>query len=213
MGYWGFHFRSPFVLIGILLLGLVSASPFILPISTMSDVRPELQPIPDAFVEPSQFVCFLMIPQEIVTNVDDTFLIQIFAENVTDMHAWQIHLNFDPRFIQCVNVSVPDRHVFSNRYPVSQALMEWNSTEFTERPLQYINNDKGYVLTGDCLLGSNQTTFNGSGFLVQVALKATSLGLSYLTLSLSQTYYIDSIEKLTTPTVFSSRVLVIPTGT
>jgi hypothetical protein len=158
---------------------------------------------------------FMVLPQEVVVNVNDTFFVSVFAENVQNMYGWQIKLCFDPTIVECVNVSVPAQQVFSDKYPVSQALIDYNSTEFTKRPLQSIKNDEGYVLAGDCLLGQNQTMFNGSGFLCQVTFKAVSSGSSNLTLSTSnvqspQTFYVDQRIDQTIPALSNSTVTVLP---
>jgi hypothetical protein len=157
---------------------------------------------------------FLVFPQDMVINVSDTFSILIFAENVTDMYSWQIALHFNPKIVECINVSVPEHNVFSNEYPVSQALIDYNSTEFTKKPLQSIKNNEGSVLAGDCLLGSDQATFFGSGFLCQVTFKAISAGVSDLTLYISSTdglstFYIHTGLKTTIPSVSNSKVTVL----
>jgi hypothetical protein len=171
----------------------------------------ETRSTPDIIMIPT----FTVLPQEVVVNVSDTFSVFVFAENVTDMYGWQIRLCFDPKIVECINVSVPEQNVFSDGYPVSQALIDYNSTEFTKKPLQSINNDEGYVLAGDCLLGDNQTTFYGSGFLCKITFKAISSGSSQLVLALSDiqstvTYCIDSRLGLTTPSVSNSKVAVLP---
>lgn len=184
------------------------------PNETQPMPEPEAEPFADEVVGP----IFMVLPEEVVVNANDMFVISIYAENLIDMYGWQIHLSFDSSIVECVNVSVPDNHVFSERYPVSQALIDWNSTEFTERPIQHIsvdaiNNGGGYVLACDCLLGSNQTTFSGSGFLCQIAFKAISVGSSALSLSLSGAftiYYLESNLECITPTVSNSEVVVLP---
>jgi hypothetical protein len=158
---------------------------------------------------------FMVLPQEVSVIVGDTFSVSVFAENVTNMYAWQVNFTFDSTIVECLNVSVPNQQVFSGKYPVSQALIDFNSTEFTERPLQSIQNDKGYVLAGDCLLGQNQPTFYGSGFLCQVTFKALVSGSSTLALSLGNdlllgTYYLDEELNLTTPSLSNSTVTVLP---
>ncbi len=157
---------------------------------------------------------FMVLPQEVNVSVGDMFSVSVFAENLTNMYAWQINFTFNSTIVECVNVSVPNPQVFSDKYPVSQALIDFNSTEFTQRPLQSIQNDEGYVLAGDSLLGQNQTTFYGSGFLCQVTFKALSSGSSTLGLSMGNdllmgTYYLDPGLNLTTPTLSNSTVTVL----
>jgi hypothetical protein len=155
---------------------------------------------------------FTVLPREVVVDVGDTFFVSVFAENVTNMDAWQITLCFNPKIVECINVSLPDQHVFSDRYTTSQALIDYNSTEFTKRPLQSIKYGEGYVLAGDCLW-VNQTTFYGSGFLCRVTFKAIAAGSSHLTLcspeALFQTYYLDDNIESTTPSLFDSTVTVL----
>jgi hypothetical protein len=130
------------------------------------------------------------------------------------MYAWQVTLSFNSTFVECLNVSVPNQQVFSDKYPVSQALIDFNSTEFTKRPLQVIQNDNGCVLAGDSLLGQNQTTFSGSGFLCQVTFMALSPGSSNLALSTvfgngPGTFYLDEELNLTIPSLSNSTVTVL----
>ena len=158
---------------------------------------------------------FIVLPQEVSVNVGDTFFVSVFAENVRNMYGWQVKLFFDPTIVECLNVSVPDQQVFSDRYPVSQALIDFNSTEFTKRPLQSIQNGEGFVLAGDCLLGQNQTTFYGSGVLCQATFKALSSGSSNLALSTadvqpSETYYVDEGIDPIIPSLSNSSVTVLP---
>ena len=49
-------------------------------------------------------------------------------------------------------------------------------------PLKKVQNDEGWVLAGDCLLGAVQPTFTGSGVLCQIEFKAFSPGQTALTL-------------------------------
>ncbi len=170
---------------------------------------PEIQQIPETFNETS----FILLPREVTFHVGDIFLISVFAEKVADMRAWQIELHFDPAIVECLNVSIPDNHVFSDDYTSSEAVVDYNSTEFTDIPLQSVRNDRGYVLAGDCLLGMNQTSFYGSGFLCLVTFKAISPGSSNLALLTVActfgTYCIDTQEIHTIPLTYDSIVVVI----
>jgi hypothetical protein len=173
--------------------------------------------MPDAVNETTNGT-FMVLPQEVSVNVGDTFFVSVLAENVRDMYGWQVILFFDPTIVECLNVSLPSQQVFSDRYPVSQALIDFNNTEFTKRPLQSIRNTEGFVLTGDCLLGRNQTTFYGSGFLCQVTFKALSSGSSNLALSTLgvqpySTFYFDGTIGTTdtiVPSFSNSSVTVLP---
>ena len=158
---------------------------------------------------------FIVLPQEVSVNVGDTFSVSVFAENVTNMYGWQVILFFDPTIVWCLNVSVSSQQVFSDRYPVSQALIDFNNTEFTKRPLQSIKNGEGYVLAGDSLLGRNQTTFYGSGFLCQVTFKALYSGSSNLALSTTDvqplsTYYVDEGIDPIIPSLYNNSITVLP---
>lgn len=174
------------------------------------------QSTPDmAMLDATNETTFIVLPQEVGVNVGETFFVSVLAENVRNMYSWQVILFFDPTIVECLNVSVPPQQVFSDRYPVSQALIDFNSTEFTKRPLQSIQNGEGFVLAGDCLLGRNQTPFYGSGFLCQVAFKAISSGSSNLTLSTpniqsDQTYYLDEEIEEIIPSLSNSNITVLP---
>jgi len=220
-----------FILLGITLTGLFASAtgstPTTQPTPTISSVpvtgvtqatdsAPLTQSTPDmAMSNATNETTFIVLPQEVSVNVGDTFFVSIFAENVRNMYGWQVILFFDPTIVECLNVSVPGQQVFSDRYPVSQALIDFNSTEFTKRPLQSIQNGEGSALACDCLLGQNQTTFYGSGFLCQAAFKALSSGSSNLALSTAdvqpfRTYYLDEGLDLIMPSLSNSSVTVLP---
>jgi hypothetical protein len=156
-----------------------------------------------------------VIPQNLSVKVDDTFIINVAISNVTDMFAWQVHLHFDPAILECVRVSAPSDHVLSYAYTVGDALVEYNSTEF-KNSLQMIKNDEGWMLIGDCLLGANQTTFNGSGILCQIEFKAISAGSSPLTFSNNypyssrETYVLNPNLKDTFPSTIDGGINVSP---
>lgn len=174
------------------------------------------QSTPDiAIPEATNETTFIVLPQEVGVNVGDTFFVSVFAENFRNMYGWQVILFFDPTIVECLNVSVPPQQVFSDRYPVSQALIDFNSTEFTRRPLQSIQNDEGFVLAGDSLLGRNQTTFYGSGFLCQATFKALSSGSSNLVFSKADvqpfwTSYLDEGLNDIIPSFSNSTITVLP---
>ncbi len=130
---------------------------------------------------------FLMSPEEVFVGINDTFTIQVGIENATDMFGWQVYLHFEPEILECTNVFLPFDHVFSYGITVGGALVEYNSTEFTN-PLYRINNDEGRMLAGNCLLGANQSTFNGSGILCQIEFKAISTGSSIIQLCLYSSF-------------------------
>ena len=185
-----------------------------LKVESMSGIAVEPEMELESITDPS--VTFTTFPPEVTTKVGDTFNIQVSVANVADMYAWQVHLFFDNTILECINVSLPHDYVFSYVYTVGDALMGYNSAEFRNPLQQKINNDEGWVLIGDCLLGSNQPNFNGSGSLCQIEFKAISLGSSNLTLSIDPTwfgtYYLGPApqHELTTPIVSNSEVIVHP---
>lgn len=111
---------------------------------------------------------FDLLPQNLSVTVGDTLAVTIAIKNVTDMYAWQVNICFDSTVLQCTRVSLPSNNVFCNSVNV---------------PLQSIRNDEGWVLAGGCLLGANQTSFNGSGILCQLEFKAVSPGSTVLKLA------------------------------
>jgi len=125
---------------------------------------------------------FYLLPHDVLVNVGDTFVVTVVVVNAENMFGWQVFLRFDPAILQAVGVSLPSNHVFSSRVTVSGALANYDRTQFREGPLQDFNNNTGRLLAGDCLLGANQPTFNGSGVLCQIEFKAISYGSSALVL-------------------------------
>ena len=128
---------------------------------------------------------FSLIPQEVRVNLTNEFAIDIAVENTTDMYGWQICLCYDPTQLELVNVSLPFNHVFSTAYTVCNALDDYYPSEFP-CPLQWrasANNAReSFVYAGNCLLGSNQSTFNGSGILCRIEFRAIDPGSSTLRL-------------------------------
>ena len=179
---------------------------------SMLNITAESKREPDSIVDP--FTTFSVVPREVAAKVGDTFVVEVSAADVADMYAWQVHLFFDNAILECVDVSLPDDYVFSYAYTVGDALMDHNGTEF-ENPLQLkIRNDEGWVLVGDCLLGSDQPNFNGSGSLCQIEFKAISSGSSSLMLSIDPTsfgtYYVSPAPSFEsgTPIVSNCEVFV-----
>lgn len=122
-----------------------------------------------------------LVPQDVNVRVGDTFVVSVAIENAKEMYGWQVYLRFDPTKLECLGVSVPSNYVFASHETVSNALVNYDHTEF-KNPLQGIRNDRGCVLAGDCLLGASQLTFDGSGVLCQIEFKAISSGSSPLRL-------------------------------
>jgi len=170
---------------------------------------PEMREPPETVAEPT----FCINPQEVVVNVSDTFSVRVLALYVEDMYGWEFSLLFDPSVVECINVSVFDRHVFSEMYTVSEALIDYDPIQFTTIPMYRIWNEEGRVMAGECLIGQNQSMFTGSGYLCQIDFKAISSGYSKLEFYLydrhgSHTFLLDSQIEGTTPTVYNSRIIV-----
>jgi hypothetical protein len=220
-GYHGGHSRVAFIIVAALVFTLVVGGVLIAPIGSRMPEPPERVPepptpkpiIPETEPEPSSESVFSIVPPGIVVHVGDTFAVRVLALNVTDMFGWQIALRFDPARLECLNVSVPDQHVFVTGYPVSRLLMDFNSTQFPERPLQVVDNEEGSVLAGDSLL-NGVPTFNGSGVLCQVSFKALSSGVSSLELvvydeqGIARTVILNPEIDVTVPTVVNGQVTV-----
>lgn len=139
-------------------------------------------------------MAFLLFPREVSVKVNDTFVIQVGVENATDMFGWEVCLRFNPWVLECVSVSPPFSHVFSYALTAGAALVDYNATEFTN-PLYRIHNNEGWMLAGNCLLGANQSTFNGSGTVCQIEFKAISPRSSTVKLHLHshfESYVLDS---------------------
>lgn len=160
-------------------------------------------------------MAFHLLPQDVRVSVGDTFAITVAIENVTVMSAWQVYLCFDPARLECVGVSFPSGHIFSSSVTVSSALGEYNSTEFPQGPLRRVQNDEGWVLAGDCLLGMSQPAFTGSGLLCRIDFKAISPGPTALALLHDfahefQTYTLEyDIEAITAPSISYSNIFVV----
>lgn len=125
-------------------------------------------------------VAFELFPQNLSVTVGDAFAVTVAVKNVTDLYAWQVYACFDQTVLQCLGVTLPFNNIFQNSLATSGLLKDYNATEFPQPPLQNVQNDGGWVLAGDCLVGTNQTTFNGSGILCQLEFKAVSPGSTIL---------------------------------
>lgn len=135
--------------------------------------------IDDLVIDPSMRFC--LFPQNVEVDIGDTFVVSVTVGNATDMYGWQTYLEFDPTMLRCLGVSVSSDYMFSSHVTVSGALVNYDRTEFGS-PLQAVRNDEGWLLAGDCLLGANQQTLNGSGVLCQIEFEAIRTGSSALSL-------------------------------
>jgi hypothetical protein len=127
-------------------------------------------------------MAFSLVPQNGIVGVGDSFAVTAAIENVTDMYGWQVYVCFNETVLECTGVSLPSDNVFSNEVTVCGGLTAYKATGFPQGPLQKIQNDEGWVLAGDCLLGQGQPMFNGSGVLCQIEFTAVSPGLTTLAL-------------------------------
>lgn len=132
---------------------------------------------------------FFILPEEVSVKINDTFSIQIGVENATDMFGWQVFLLFNAQILECTDICMPGDEVFSYGVTAGEALVEYNATEFTN-PIFRIYDDEGEILVGNCLLGSNQSTFNGSGILFQADFRAISTGISAIELQMRGRTYV-----------------------
>ncbi|MCJ7424077.1 cohesin domain-containing protein [Candidatus Bathyarchaeota archaeon] len=155
-----------------------------------------------------------LFPRNLSVTVGDTFVVTATVENVTDLYAWQVYACFDRNVLECLGVSLPFNSIFSNSLTTSGLLKGYNATEFPQVPLQNVQIDEGWVLAGDCLVGTNQTTFNGSGILCQLEFKAVSPGSTTLGLlndsdHVFQTYILTSdLTIVTSQSAFYSYIYV-----
>lgn len=126
---------------------------------------------------------FRLVPSDVLVKTGDEFIVTVTVSNAKDMFGWQVYLSFDLGILQYMGTYLPSNQIFSNRVTISDALTASDSTEFTtEKPLQDVDLTRGRVLAGDCLLGANQPTFQGSGILCQIEFKAISSGSCTLVL-------------------------------
>ncbi|MGD8545429.1 MAG: cohesin domain-containing protein [Candidatus Bathyarchaeota archaeon] len=165
---------------------------------------------PNDRIDPN--MAFLMFPEEISVNVNDTFSIIVGVENATDMFGWQVYLTFNSNMLNCTNVYLPFEHVFSYGTTVGSALIEYNATEFTN-PLYRIMNNESWVIAGNCFLGKNQSTFNGSGTLCHIEFRVTSMGVSPIKLLLYSnfdSYILDSRISAVKPLLPAKSMVTCP---
>ena len=139
-------------------------------------------------------------PTQLQLNTLSTFNINITVHNVTDLSAWQIKITFNPNIIQCINISLPQQHIF---------------TDHSTTGLSYIiENQKGYILAFNGLW--EPAGVSGSGVLCQLTLKALSVGISSLTftgiMQISGTYLVDSQDNLIPIETANGIITIAPEG-
>lgn len=162
-------------------------------------------------------MAFYLLPQDVRVEVGNTFVVTVAVGNAVDMFGWQAYLRFDPTMLEALRVSLYPNNVFSSSITVSGAMANYDRAEFPEGPLQKVQNDRGWVLAGDCLLGADQPTFDGSGVLCQVEFKAispgsTALGLLHDSADDFQTFNVNFDLKAITAssTSYSNIYVVLP---
>jgi hypothetical protein len=208
--------NSAIVLLFIMLFASVVTVQAIMP--SLAGSTAETAPNPrvnnELAVDPD--MAFHLIPQDIVVHSGDTFVVAVAVENAKDMFGWQTYLCFDPGMLEAVGVSLPPNHVFSSSVTVSGALFAYDAADFPLRPLQGIDNHEGRLLAGDCLLGADQPTYYGSGFLCLVEFKAVSPGSTTIALLRDsandfQTFNLNfDIEAITAPLPAYANIYIAP---
>jgi len=132
---------------------------------------------------PTSNMVFNILPGGVNVKVGGTFEVTVSVTNAANMFGWQIYVTYDPAILECLKASLPSDYLLSGYVTVCGSLTTYNGTEWPiGEPLQRINNDVGWVLAGDCQLGDNQQSVNGSGNLCQLEFKALEPGFSSLTL-------------------------------
>jgi len=139
-------------------------------------------------------------PTQLQLNTLTAFNINITVYNVTDLSAWQIKIAFNPNIIQCINISLPQQHIFSGHSTTGLSYI--------------IENQKGYILAFNGLW--EPTGVNGSGILCQLTFQAINVGISSLTFTaitqMGGTYLIDSDDNLIPIETTNGLVTIAPEG-
>ncbi|MEM3566344.1 MAG: dockerin type I domain-containing protein [Candidatus Bathyarchaeia archaeon] len=139
-------------------------------------------------------------PTQLQLNTLTTFNVNITVYNVTDLSAWQIKITFNPNIIQCINVSLPQQHIFSDHSTTGLSYI--------------IENQKGYILAFNGLW--EPTGVNGSGVLCQLTFQATNIGISSLTftgtMQMGGTYLVDSEDNMIPIEVINGLVTIALEG-
>jgi hypothetical protein len=202
--------------IALLVIVVLASASAVRAIGTTVPKQIETTPITMSQLDVDPNMAFDMLPRDIHVRVGDTFTVTFAVANVKDMYGWQVYVCYSRAALECTGVSLPPNHVFSDRVTVSGALAKYDSKEFPPGPLRAIQNDEGWVLAGDCLLGASQTTFYGSGILCQIEFKAVSPGSSSLALLHDldhnfQTYVLNfDLTAVTSQSASYSNVYVAP---
>ncbi|MEM3875060.1 MAG: hypothetical protein QXU45_08015 [Candidatus Bathyarchaeia archaeon] len=139
-------------------------------------------------------------PTQLQLNTLTTFNINITVYNVTDLSAWQIKISFNPNIIQCINVSLPQQHIFSGHSTTGLSYI--------------IENQKGYILAFNGLW--EPTGVNGSGILCQLTIQAINIGMSSLTftrtMQMGGTYLVNSKDNMIPIETINGLITIAPKG-
>jgi len=105
-------------------------------------------------------------PQYNYYGVNENFTIEVRIDNVQDLYAWQVLLTYNSSVLNVLNVAYAPDHILNGNVKV-----------ITVNPI--VDNTRGYVLDGACLLG-NVAGVSGSGGLFQVTFTVVGHGGSTL---------------------------------
>ncbi|MEM2567030.1 MAG: S8 family serine peptidase [Candidatus Bathyarchaeia archaeon] len=107
-----------------------------------------------------------------------TFSVKINVANVENMAVWQIYVKFDPKIVECVNVTIPEDNVFAGKTIIA--------------PTPVINNNEGTILFGALTLELFE--FKGNGTLCQIDFRSLTSGdsqVEFITEDLFETFLED----------------------
>jgi len=105
-------------------------------------------------------------PQKISSAAGESFIVEIFVNNVSDLCAWQLKISFNPAVINCSGIIIPADNIFSGH-------------ETTGLSVE-INNIAGYLRAFNGLWETQGV--NGSGKLCQIRFNSLRGGFSSLVL-------------------------------
>jgi hypothetical protein len=105
-------------------------------------------------------------PQWNYVDVGENFTVEVRIDNVMDLYAWQVALSFNSSVLNALNVTYAPDSVFNGNMDI-----------ITVTPV--VDNARGYVLHGECLLGPVPGV-NASGGLLQVTFAVIGHGQSSL---------------------------------
>jgi len=148
----------------------------ILPVNSTNNVNvfnnSESYPANSIWIEPSRLI---------INDEGDKFNVTIWINLTQNSFAWQIKLNFNSTFFNATRIGYTN----GNR---SQFFSEYSTIPIIPK----INNENGYILHGETLLGSDKRS-SGCGSLIWVEFKLVNASLkNTLTLDFSLPYGVDT---------------------